>query len=266
MKVYISVDMEGITGAAHWDDVIHGKHGYSQIQKQMTAEVRAACEGCNRAGAKDIVVKDAHNTGRNILIDELPKNVRVIRGWSGHPYSMVQEIDDSFSCMLTIGYHSRASSGFNPLSHTFSSGKVKSIEINKRPASEFLINGLTAAFHSVPVVFASGDEGLCQEIRKINPNIETVAVLKGVGDSTISINPNQTILKIEKGVEKALKGDIKSCILELPDNFTVDICFKLHPHAYKDSFYPGAKLINSNTIRMETDNYLEVLKFFTFTI
>jgi len=266
MKLYISVDMEGITGVAHWDDVTHGKHRYSQIQKQMTAEVQAACEVSFKAGAKEIVIKDAHDTGRNLLIDLLPENVRVIHGWSGHPYSMVQEIDDSFSCMLTIGYHSCAASRFNPLSHTFSSRKVMYIKINERRASEFLINGLTAALHSVPVVFASGDEGLCQEIREINPNITTVAVLKGVGDSTISLNPNQSILKIKKGVEKALKSNMESCILELPENFTVDICFKQHPHAYRGSFFPGANLVDTNTIRFETDDYFEVLRLFAFTI
>jgi D-amino peptidase len=128
------------------------------------------------------------------------------------------------------------------------------------------VNGLIAALNSVPVVFASGDEGLCHEIREINPNITTVAVLKGIGDSTISKNPNQSILEIKKGVEKALKSNMESCILKLPENFTVDICFKHHPHAYKSSFFPGANLIDPNTIRFETDNYFEVLRLFAFTI
>ncbi|MEE9190117.1 MAG: M55 family metallopeptidase, partial [Candidatus Neomarinimicrobiota bacterium] len=150
--------------------------------------------------------------------------------------------------------------------HTFVSRKIMSIKVNEQHASEFLINGLIAALHSVPVVFASGDEGLCKEIREINPNITTVPVLRGSGDSTISINPNQSILKIRKGVEKALESNMESCILKLPDTFTVDICFKQHPHAYRSSFFPGATLIDPNTIRFETDDYFEVLRLFLFTV
>ena len=67
MKVYISADMEGITGVAHWDEVDHNKPPYSYFQEQMSKEVAAACEGANLAGAKEIFVKDAHYSGRNII-------------------------------------------------------------------------------------------------------------------------------------------------------------------------------------------------------
>ena len=96
MKVYISADMEGVTGVTHWDDVDHSKSVYSRFQKQMSLEVSSACKGALDAGANEIWIKDAHDTGRNILAEILPKGMKLIRGWSGHPYSMVQELDDSF--------------------------------------------------------------------------------------------------------------------------------------------------------------------------
>ena len=105
MKVYISADMEGITGVTNWEEVDHNKSAYSQFQKQMSLEVAAACEGAIRAGAKEIFVKDAHYSGRNILPSYLPKRVKIIRGWSGHPYSMFQEIDSSFDAIMLVGYH-----------------------------------------------------------------------------------------------------------------------------------------------------------------
>ena len=85
MKIYISADMEGITGVTHWDEVDHNKPPYSYFQEQMSKEVAAACEGANSAGAKEIFVKDAHYSARNIIPSFLPKNVKIIRGWSGHP-------------------------------------------------------------------------------------------------------------------------------------------------------------------------------------
>ena len=81
MKLYISADMEGITGVTHWDEVDHNKPAvYTQFQERMTKEVAAACVGATQAGAKEIWVKDAHYSGRNILSEQLPNNVKLIRG------------------------------------------------------------------------------------------------------------------------------------------------------------------------------------------
>ena len=157
MKVYISADMEGITGVTHWDEVEHEKpSAYNQFQERMTEEVLAACNGAIDVGAKEIWVKDAHYSGRNILAEKLPANVRLIRGWSGHPYSMVQELDESFDALLMVGYHSMAGYGGNPLAHTMSSAKIDSIYINDQQASEFLLHGNIAAKLGVPLAFVSG--------------------------------------------------------------------------------------------------------------
>ena len=107
MKIYISADMEGITGVCHWDEVDHDKPSYSYFQEQMSREVAAACEGAILAGANEIFVKDAHYSARNIIPSYLPKNVKIIRGWSGHPSSMVQELNSKFDALLMVGYHSK---------------------------------------------------------------------------------------------------------------------------------------------------------------
>ena len=102
MKIYISADIEGITGVAHWDEATNDKPEFSEFQKQMTAEIKAACEGAFSAGATEIYVKDAHGTARNILASELPQEVKLIRGWSEHPFSMVQELDETFDTAMMI--------------------------------------------------------------------------------------------------------------------------------------------------------------------
>ena len=96
MKVYISMDIEGITGITHWDEATKNKADYRVFQEQMTDEVVAACEGALNAGATEIFVKDAHDTGRNIITSRLPEEAIMIRGWSGHPFCMLQELDETF--------------------------------------------------------------------------------------------------------------------------------------------------------------------------
>ncbi len=130
MKIYISADIEGIIGITHWDETEKSKSDYERFSKQMTNEVKAACEGAINAGTDEIWVKDAHDTGRNIIAVDLPQTVRLVRGWSEHPYLMVQELDESFDALLMIGYHSFGGSSSNPLSHTLSSRTFNYIKLN----------------------------------------------------------------------------------------------------------------------------------------
>ena len=265
MKIYISADIEGVTGITHWDETEKTKSDYQKFAKQMTDEVKAACEGAIKAGAKEIWIKDAHDTGRNIIAAELPQNIKLVRGWSEHPYLMVQELDKSFDALLMIGYHSFSSSSSSPLSHTLNSSTLNYIKLNGEYASEFLIHGYAAATMGVPVVFISGDGGICKEANKVNKNIKTVAVNKGVGNSVISIHPQLAVEKIKEGVESILEGDIDKCKIELPEHFKVELSYRKHTRAFKVSFYPGMKQVSSTSLVFETDNYFEVLRMLLFT-
>ena len=86
MKVYISADIEGVAGITHWDETAKSKSEYQEFREQMTQEVIAACQGAFHAGATEVLINDAHHTGRNILISQLPEKARLIRGWSFHPF------------------------------------------------------------------------------------------------------------------------------------------------------------------------------------
>jgi len=265
MKIYISADMEGITGTTHWDEVDKKSPDFEEFQEQTTAEVAAACEGALKAGAKEIWAKDAHATARNIIASKLPKEVRLIRGWSEHPFSMVQDLDETFDATLMIGYHSSGGSGDNPLAHTIT-GKVAHIKINEVYASEFLLHTYAAALCNVPAVFVSGDDGLCEEAKSLIPHIVTVAVKHGKGDSTINIHPQLAVEKIQEGVQRALEGDVSKCMVQMPEHFSVEIKYKDHSKAYRSSFFPGANLQDPHTIHFESDDYFEVLRLLAFVV
>jgi D-amino peptidase len=265
MKIFITADIEGITGASHWDETDKKNADYAEYREQMTAEVAAACEGALKAGATEIWVKDAHWTGRNILAGKLPKEVQLVREWSGHPFQMMQELDNTFFAAMAIGYHSRAASGTSPLAHTMT-GNITYIKINGQYAAEFMISAYTAGLVEVPVVFISGDAGVCQEAQALIPGIHSVAVMKGMGSSTISIHPHLAVEKIRSGVEAALKGDAAKCRLQMPDWFSVEVRYRNHASAYHASFFPGVSLKEPHIVQFETGGYFEVLRFFAFCL
>lgn len=265
LKLFISADIEGITGVTHWDETSKDKGDFSQFAHQMTAEVRAACEGANEVGEMEIVIKDAHDSGRNLDHSVLPENTSLIRGWDGGLYSMVQELDDSFDGLVFIGYHSGAGKEGSPLSHTMTPG-ILSIKINDKPVDEFMLHAYIAAYHKVPVLFLSGDKALCQEVSGLNSYIETLAVKEGRGNSTINIHPEKAIGLIRSGVKKGLAKDKGKLMINLPESFSVEIEYPIHYQARRNSFYPGAYLMNSTTVGFKAKDYLDVLRFINFTI
>lgn len=264
MKIFISADIEGITGCTHWNETEKNHNDYDYFAKQMTLEVNAACEGAIEAGAKEIVIKDAHDSGRNIDHNLLPRNTKIVRGWAGGLYSMVQELDDTFDALMFIGYHSAGGTDTNPLAHSMNNSILDYIKINEKIASEFIIHSYIAAYLDIPVVFLSGDAGLCKEVKEVNENIRTVAVKEGIGNSTINIHPGLAIDLIKKGVNDALSKDLSLNKIELPKRFALEIRYKDHINAYRASFYPGVKKVDENTLRFKTNDYMEVLRAIHF--
>lgn len=263
MKVYISADIEGIPGITAWSETLIHHGDFIPYSKQMTREVKAACEGAYEAGAEEIYVKDAHDTARNIDINQLPEYVVLHRGWTGDPMAMVTGLDSSFDAALFIGYHSGAASGGSPLDHTLNT-KFEYIKINNSYASEFLIHAYAAALHEVPVVFVSADENQIKEVQELNPNICTLSEKKCIGKSTISIHPNIAIEETKIKVREILSSDFSDCKVTLPSEFNVEISYRKQEEAYRKSFYPDAYLISPKVIGYNTKDYYEVLRFLRF--
>ncbi|MBU5255966.1 M55 family metallopeptidase [Tissierella praeacuta] len=247
MKIYISVDIEGITGVTSWGETELGNSEHIWAANQMTKETIAACEAAIEMGAKEIVVKDAHDSARNIDISKLPMGTSVIRGWTSSPESMMAGIDESFDATIFIGYHSAAGHNGNPLAHTMDSQKAVYFKINGEIVSEFTINSFISAYYGVPVVFLSGDKMLCEKSKELVPNMETVAVKDGEGGATFNMHPNKACECIKNGVKEGLKK-INECKIQSPEEFKLEIRFREHKDANRARYYPGAKLIDDHTV------------------
>jgi D-amino peptidase len=263
MKIYISVDIEGVAGITHWDEAEKGHADWAEFREIMTRETIAAIDGVRAAGATDIWVKDAHDSGRNLITAMLPADVTLIREWSGHPYSMIQELDESFAGLVMIGHHACVGSEGNSLAHTLNT-RTHMITLNDAPVSEFRLCALAAASFGVPTVFVSGDKALMQEIENTNPNIGRLAVKEGRGQSTISMTPIAAQHAIRMGVEKALSGKLKDCLVEVPKAFTLDVTYVSPALAYEKSFYPGCQYVGSRTNRIQTNNIFDVMRALRF--
>ena len=263
MKVFISVDIEGCAGITHWDEAEKKHADYPEFREQMTREAVAAIEGAKIAGATEILVKDAHSSGRNLIASMLPADVRLVRAWAGHPLCMVQELDESFDAVMMIGYHSAAGSEANSLAHTLSHDAAE-IRINGRRTSEFFIHALASSMLGVPTVFVSGDKGLMEEIEEINPHVGRCAVKEGRGQSTVSMTPAAATKAIREGAAQSLKGDLRQSLLHVPDHVIVEIVYSNPVLAARHQWYPGMEHVGNRTVRFETNHYFDVLRMLNY--
>ena len=259
MRVFISADIEGTTFTTLWDETELGHNLYAAAAKQMTAEVKAACEGAIAAGADYILVNDAHDHAVNLDVRELPECVEVIRGWSGSPMGMVDGVDDSFDAAMFIGYHSAAGRCGNPLSQTFTT-KTTSVRLNGMVCSEFLLYSWACALRGVPTVLLSGDKMLTEDSRGLHPRLKTVAVKDGFGAMIRCLHPKVACDRIRQAAREALQQDLTGACPALPEHFVLEVSYKEHKNAVLYSAYPGCILTNDLSLRYETDDYTDLLR------
>lgn len=270
MDLFLSCDIEGCCGVTSWADADIRKGNtaaFAAAQLQMTRETAAACAGALDAGAARILVKDAHDTGRNLDLAALPEQVQVNRGWSGDLYGMMSGIQHGdWDAAAFVGYHSGASSAGSPLAHTLST-RVDYIEINGRRASEFTVSAYTAGLFGVPVCFVSGDAALCEQARRMIPRIACVPTCKGDGGSATCLHPAEAERRIHDALFTQLdSGVYRECLVTLPQEFEIFVRYLAEADAYRASFYPGAQLAEEKTIRFSCADFTEALRLFHFIL
>ncbi len=264
-KLFISADIEGSCGIAVWDETEKGKTDYTAFAAQMNREVAAACEGALEAGIDLVLVRDAHDSARNLDHLSMPPHAQLIRGWAGDPLCMMTGLDGSFHAAVMTGCHDAAGTGSNPLSHTMSLGIVW-MSLNGETVSESEINAYTAAYFGVPVIAATGDSGLCARMTALIPACQTVPVNQGMGGAVISIHPDLAVRRIREAVRYGCLMSREDCLLRLPEHFRLDIRYREHPRAYRAGYYPGVQRLDSHTLRFEAGDWYEVLRMMQFCL
>ena len=266
MKVFISSDMEGTCGIVSWPETERSApFDYSPAQKQMSREVAAACRGALAAGAEEVLVKDAHDSARNIDPTVLPRGIRMNRAWSGDLLSMMSGLNkEEFGAVFFTGYHAWAGCPGNALSHTMN-GRNNRVSLNGVWCSEFLINAYTAGYFGVPVAMITGDSAICAFAKELIPAITTVPVNVGCGGGVTSLHPDEAVERIEAAAKEAVVHAAE-CVVPMPESFHMEIEFVKHHMAYSKHFYPGAYLKEDKTVCFDSTDWYEMLRFCHFVL
>lgn len=258
MKVFISVDMEGVCGVVNWDQTSYGKEDYERFRRLMTQEVNAAVEGAFEAGATDILVNDSHGSMRNVVIEDLNPSVRLITG-STKPMSMMEGLGPEHNAVLLVGYHSQASST-GVLNHTYT-GRVAHYWVNGKVMGETGMNALIAGYHGVPVALVTGDSVVTAEAEALLPGVTTVAVKEPRSQfSALCLHPAKARELIKEGARKALQGLRAVKPLAPAKPATVRLQFHTSGQADGASIMPGAIRIDPVTLEFTGKDYLEAYR------
>ncbi len=260
MKVFLSVDMEGICGIVHekQTDPYQGGREYEEACRLMTAEANAAIQGCVDAGADDILVADSHWDFRNLIPEELHEAATLLRG-KPRALSMAQGLDTSFDAAMYIGYHAMAGTSPAILDHTWS-GRIRTVEVNKKVVGETAINAYLAGHHGVLV---TGDARLAAEARSFLPGVHTVAVKDPVGrGAAANLHPKRAQEFIRAEAKKALEDRkaIRPVTAKAPVAMAVD--FTSTESADLGALLPTTRRVGATRIEWTSKDFAEAYRTF----
>jgi len=256
LKVFISVDMEGIAGVVAVGDVSSRGHDYDYFREIMTLETNAAVEGALAAGALEIVVRDGHGAKTNILPNLLHEKAKLLRGVTDRPENMMLGIDETFDAVLFIGYHAKAGTAEGVLAHT-SSGNVIDLSINGVSLPEAGYNALVAGLYDVPVALVAGDNWICEQAKSLFGNVVTVETKVGYGSAQLGLHPEAARAKIKEKTIEALSHLKGFNPYKLQPPYTMVLKVKK-----EKPLYPGAEKTAENEFTFTNPDLLKVLDAF----
>ena len=256
-KVLISVDMEGVAGTVTGDQLGPAGFEYGRFREFMTREALAAVTAAKAAGATELVVADAHGNGENLLIEQFPPDVRIVRSWP-RKLGMVAPIDATFSAVIFIGYHASTNNPTGVRAHTFSSATLTRVAVNGMEMTEGSWSAAVAGQFNVPVVMMSGDDAAIAEVRKTIGNIEAAETKHTLGfHSALTITPQASADLISARV-KAAFGRLKDFTpYKVQTPVTIDISFKHYMPAEVLAFLPMFERTGSHSIRYRARDMVE---------
>ena len=253
--------MEGVTGVTHPQDVIPGRSQYERFRRFLTADVNAAIEGAAQGGATELLVNEAHDGMRNILLEDLDDRAELIVG-SRKPLSMMQGFENS-DIAFFVGYHARAGME-GILSHTFSSPNVVTgVELNGEPCSEARMNATLAGLSGIPVGLVTGDDLTCAEAEALYTGVRTTRVKTAIDRYTARCLPQRVALeKIRAAAEDAVHGaeDLVPYAPEPPYTFTAE--FATASTAASVMFFQQLERVGDRRVSWTHEDYETAFKMF----
>ncbi len=263
MKVWISIDMEGISGIVDRDQLLPDGRRYERARESMMADLSAVLAALKaEPDVETIWVNDSHDGMLNILAESMPDGVHLISGGT-KLWSMNQGVDQAHVA-LYVGYHARAGTPGAIMDHTYS-GEIAAVTLNGVEVGETGINAALAGLWNVPVALVTGDDKVAAEARALLPDVETVVVKYGISRRSAELLPRSEVdRRLQEGVRNGLKrwrdGALKPWRLQEPVHLTVTV---MTPEMADLAMRcPGARRIDGRTVGFEEPNMEEAFRAF----
>ena len=264
LKVLISVDMEGVAGVVTGEQLGPSGFEYGRFREFMTREALAAVEGARAAGATEIVVADAHGNGQNLLIEQFPPDVRIIRSWPRR-LSMVAGVDEDVDALIFIGYHAGTNNPEGVRAHTFSSANLTRVAVNGASVTEGSWNAAIAGHFGVPVVMISGDDAAVAEVRTAVGDIEAAETKRTLGfHAANTLTPQAAAELIHERVESGLRRRAEFTPYRVDGEAVVDVSFKNYMPAEVLAYLPMFERTDSHSIRFRARDMAEASAIMAF--
>ncbi|CAI6080177.1 M55 family metallopeptidase [Cohnella sp. JJ-181] len=260
MKFYVSVDMEGIAGVVFKEQIYRGEMFYQEARQLLTDEVNAVVEALAQAGATEVVVKDAHASGFNLLYGDLHPAATLAAG--ALPLTnRFAGLDETFAGALLIGYHGMAGTRGAILEHTFSYADIHELALNGEPIGEIGIDALLFGRAGVPVLFVSGDDKTCAEARRQLGSVFTYETKKATGrHSGLLKAPRRVLSEIGEAVKEAVsrRSECKPYAIEGPYEMRIEYTSTslADAHALEED---GVLRDGGRALRLQDDDLLRLL-------
>ncbi len=265
-KIYISVDMEGLTGVINSEYLGSSGSEYMNARMIMTEEVIAAIEGARAAGAGRIIVSDSHGNAMNLLLDRLPDDIEVVQGWP-RPLIMMEGIDDTFDGVIFIGYHSSTSNPEGVRAHTMSSANLTGIHINGVAVNEAGFNAAIAGHFNVPVIMVSGDDATIEETRALIGDFEAVITKEAISFHAARLKSRAAVLDLTRETASRAVTRIREFKLFKPDvPVTMEVSFKNYRPAQLLGYLPVFTLKDSHTVSYTAEDMTEASSVLEFIL
>lgn len=262
MKLYVSCDMEGTAGVCAWEqcDARKPHPEYAIYREYMTGEVVAAIEGARESGAGETLINDSHGPMRNLLLDELPPNTRVING-NRKPFNMAQGSEGDVDGAFFTGYHGAGGAMDSVLSHTYSPNTVYEARLNGAICSEATLNAALLGHHGVPLLLITGDRTSVEGVQRQMPWVKGAIVKESIGNfSANSMSPAAAQALIRNAAREAVKDRANAQLYIARPPITLEIDLVKVEQGDLIEMIPGFERIAPRTVRFNHDDYLVVFK------
>ena len=264
MKVYISVDMEGMAGICHprqeMDDQV-------RFRRNMQQQVEWVIEGIQKSSRNseitEITVADSHGGGRNLGYDlcEMDERLSLISG-TPRPEYMMPALTSDYDVAFLVGYHCGVGEIQANMCHSYNGRNIHDFRINGRYMNEATINSAYAGYCGVPVGLVIGDSGLQKQLigDGMMPWVEYVKTKDSLSFLSAkyrspAVLRKETIEKVQTVLEKDLT-QIPLYKIEGPYEMKIEcnMCSMLD----RASVIPGVEIVDGRTLVLRFEDYKEL--------